>query len=95
VNIIFSYFVIIQKRITVDIKNVCHLFILKIPIPKIFLKYFDPFRDVYGLFRLLVFLVFFSMNVNKILFVGSKSLKIQYEVPDIFIQHKLKNIKNK
>lgn len=47
-----------------------------IKFPKKLSKYFDLFWTVYRHFQSPIILVFFSMIVNKIVFVGSQSLEI-------------------
>jgi len=69
------------------------MFIWSITILYKILKYFDLFWAFYGQFIVSIFMVFFSININKILFVGPKSVKTKYKAPDILLKYQLKNIK--
>ena len=59
---------------------------------------FENILTFYELFTGIVsfpfFLFFFSMNNNKVLSVGPKSVKMLHKAPDILLQYQLKNIKN-
>jgi len=85
-----SHVCVLQKLILEDTWNSHQMFILLFTI---LYKILKIFRLVLSCLRK-VYTVFFSKNVNVILFFGSKNANILYKVPDILLQQQMKDIKN-